>query len=254
MRRTAQDPNLAALCFMLLGVLPLQAQDGGGRADLRYVAGSAVTVTYAGEERSEPGAQPARRLLEIRSVIELSLTPAPDGIAVTAVTTERTTSTGRSQQPPPERFVISERGSPLGDGAPPPDRFHPVMGESPLLLLPGRALRPGESWTDTAQFKAAQDGIDMLVVTRIHGTYERDTVMAGRTLNVIRYTADDVATGSADIRGMRIDVAVHSNRDGTLLWDSVRHLVVESEMRRVTESRAPAPMTNTETVVWRLVP
>jgi hypothetical protein len=246
------------LCLAFPPPLPLGAQatgsaDGARRgADLRYVADSTASFVYAGEERSEPGGPRPAGNVVIRSVVELLLLPAETGISARVVTRERTSSTGRARPRPPEQLLISSRGEPLDGGD--ADQYHPIMGDGPLLLLPGRELRPGESWADTVKLSLEQDGMAMVVEARIRGTYERDTMVAGRTLNVLRYASDDVATGSGEIMGARVEVTAHSRREGIVLWDSARHAAVESEMRRITEIGSPAVQrTGTDTITWRLL-
>jgi hypothetical protein len=240
--------------LILAVAAPLQAQ--AGRADLRYTAGAPLRLTYTMVEQSwlDADAAQAPPSTEYRSLLDVELSPAGDGVDARIITRERTSSTGRARIPEPLQLRFSPAGQLLTEGTP-FGRDEPAMGEGVMMLLPGRELGMGEGWEHNVTLSGADGPLTMTADIRIRVTYERDTLVAGRLLNVIHYTSEDVVTGRGDMLGNTVEIRTSSSRKELVLWDSARHLVVHRDSRRTTENESPQLRVGklTSHMIWTLV-
>jgi hypothetical protein len=189
----------------------------------------------------------------IRTVNELRITPADDGFTVTGILKEiegsMTTpmgampveaTTGTSVE-----FTVSASGPAPDDMAetvPAPGMASQadILGSSRavagLILLPGRVVRMGETWTDTSHVKPEIEGMEMELTIIANGTYEGDTVVDGRTLNVLRLVNETRSKASGTVQGMDMTQDMTINTSGTVLWDSALHIPVLQDQLSDTQT------------------
>lgn len=113
--------------------------------------------------------------------------------------------------------------------------------------LPGRAARPGDTWTDTLQFEG-ETGLGTLR-TRAVLTYtlEGDTTIAGRTLARISSRGTMETASDGTVAGMRVRQSARGTLEGGYLVDAARSVLVRShesaDLRgRMEVPAAPAPL------------
>jgi len=114
---------------------------------------------------------------------------------------------------------------PSAAGASPADRLGAARVFSGLLILPGRELAPGESWTETTSMTPEVEGMRAEVTTITRGTYAADTIVDGTTLNVLRIVVEMRMKMSGFVQGMATTQNMTSTSDEQVLWDSARHYV-----------------------------
>jgi hypothetical protein len=180
-----------------------------------------------------------------RAVSELSFAPVEDGFDVTAVLKELqgSTETPMGGMPisatnvPPHTIRITAAGpdleavaeaaagvaTPTALGAAPGNMTGSAKALSGLVSLPGRELALGETWTDTVRMTPEVEGVTAEMVVVTHGVYAADSVMDGRTLNVLMITSETNMTMTGTIQGMAIVQHMTTTVDERVLWDSSRH-------------------------------
>ncbi|HSJ23390.1 MAG TPA: hypothetical protein VK929_01820 [Longimicrobiales bacterium] len=252
-RPTPASAALAATAALVLSATAASAQ--AGRADLRYVAPmpTAIVITTVDSVTSTMTGTPMGDMTTngvMSSVSELRFEADGDALMVTArlremsgristpmgdmpinmdageATTFRMGATG----PDPEELYAAAAGTgAAGPGASPEDAMGGSRALSGLLALPGRELGLGETWTDTVRVSPTVDGMTFDMEVHIHGTYARDTVVAGRTLNVLEITTNMVLKAEGTAEGMNIAQEMNSEGEETVLWDSARRMAVHRD-------------------------
>jgi hypothetical protein len=117
--------------------------------------------------------------------------------------------------------------------------------------LPGRAVNPGESWTDTIQYEIQTTVGEVSANSVLTYTLVGDTVVDGLTLLHVTYEGDVEVVGSGQTQGMEMIQALSGDAEGWFLWDPARGLMVVLEGRQDMEGTtempasgmAPFPMT-----------
>jgi hypothetical protein len=209
----------------------------GPTADLRYAVARPRRVSYASVDSVRSGTNS----IVAQAVFDVEFRQGGDGMTVTATTREfgvgATASMGETQpmRPVDVTFRLTPRGL---DGADilekMPDILSPqaavgIPGSGQfatmLVNLPARALRVGETWTDTLRLSHEEDGMKRDQLTVTHGTYVADTMLDGRTLNVLQFTITQQLT--IDRPGAQQHGAVSgANGEARVLWDPARHIPV----------------------------
>lgn len=255
-----QRTTFAAALVALVTAGSAQAQ--AGRADLRYASPMPGTVTFTTVDslESTTSGLPTGEMESqgvMRFVSRLQFTPVADGMAVRA-TLEMMSGTMQTPMGPvpldadrvdPVEFTMGVEGPdpdqmPASFGAMPdpgsPGAAASLMGMSRalsgLLRLPGRALMPGESWTDTIRITQRVDGLTVEVTGTMRGTYESDTAVDGRTLNVLRITSEVTSQGSGTMMDQSVTQSVTADSREMVLWDSARHIPLFRDGETETES------------------
>jgi hypothetical protein len=126
--------RITLTAIALVAAAPLQGQT----ADLRYHAAVPATFVYTIEELEDD--------MTTRTVVELGLAPREGGVGARLVTRERQLPGGR---PGRLRAPLDLSLTPRGPGK---DDMHRTM-EGVLMILPGRVVSVGESWTDTIRLR-----------------------------------------------------------------------------------------------------
>ena len=127
-------------------------------------------------------------------------------------------------------------------------------------LLPGGAVDPGESWTDTIHFEAEIGQGDTDYTSVMTYTLQGDTIVDGVSLLhfSVAGTADVFANGVNE--GMEISQAFSGDIEGSLFWDAARGVyyggTISQDMTGILEVPAagmpPMPLTITGTSHVRL--
>jgi hypothetical protein len=232
--------------LVLHGTMPGHAQTG--RADLRYVAPlpavlSVMTVdTIETTMEGGPGAGVVSGGA-LTTINELRFAPGPDGVQVTARTIKVSGAfTGLAGSVPvdvgagePIKFTLPAKG-------PDPESMNDVFATLPsmgaatgammqasraatgLMPLPDRQLRLGESWVDTIRANPGAGGLAAEGTMIVRGTYAADTVVAGKTLNVLRISSEFTMKASGSMQGTKIAPNVKQLSEESVLWDSREHV------------------------------
>ena len=108
-------------------------------------------------------------------------------------------------------------------------------------LLPGGAVNPGESWTDTLSYQIETDEGDAETTSIVTYTLQGDTVVEGKTLLKITAlgNAEVVATGVSE--GMEVTQVFSGDLTGTILWDAARSLYVSGFFERDMDGTVEVP-------------
>ncbi|HLU25593.1 MAG TPA: hypothetical protein VKZ58_07790 [Longimicrobiales bacterium] len=257
---------LLAAAFILQAGSPLHAQ--AGRADLRYVAPLPETVIFTSVDSTRTKLSNALmgELVStgaVQATSELRFAPAADGVTVTAILKRMRGETSSpmgtmpldSEERPPFDVTIGPKGPDpetiagtvfqvSQPGADPLDAMGSALAVSGLIIVPGRELRLGEEWTDTIRYSPKFEGLEgfAMEMTMVYrGTYAADTVVDGRTLNVLRIVGEGTATGNGTMQGLEVSQNLKLSTQETVLWDSGRHIPVSrvATSETVIESSAP---------------
>jgi len=97
---------------------------------------------------------------------------------------------------------------------------------SGLFPLPGRQVRLGESWSDTSSRSDTVQGMKVDKQQKTSGTYVADTVIDGRTLNILRVIIESASTTSGTHQGTDVTQTTTEKTEELVLWDSARHIPV----------------------------
>ena len=105
--------------------------------------------------------------------------------------------------------------------------------------LPGEAVNPGESWTDTLSYEIEMSAGSAVMSSVTTFTLQGDTIVAGSRLLKVTFNGDGERNGKISQGGAEISQYVSGPTEGMFLWDPTRALMVffESnfEMDGVTE-------------------
>jgi hypothetical protein len=243
-----QHRRLIVFSILLTAGSAVEAQTG--TADLRYTAPLPTSITYVSVDSitNTMSGLPTGDMTTttfIRAVSALSFTAATDGFDVTGVVRELEglTETPMGNMPvsasdaSPVTARITATGpapdavaeAPPGAGLSPGEAMGSAKAFAGLISLPRRQVALGESWADTVSMTPELDGTESHMQLITHGTYAADTVVDGRTLNVLEITSEMTMTMTGVMQGMNTSVRSTVNTEGRVLWDSGRHYVVSSD-------------------------
>lgn len=208
----------------------------------------------------EAGATRIDVLAEASVTSELELTPAADGLRATvrvlSVTGGATNSQGSgvtvdpADTPGPAQLAVSSTGEVTIVRKPEfASELQRIVAPAELyrvffLRLPGRDVARGVAWTDTVAVSDSNQGLDSETTSIVTSVWERDTVVAGRTLNVItsRITTTASASGMAD--NVEIGQRMQGESTALTLWDPERHVIVERHARGEATGTTDLPSMN----------
>jgi hypothetical protein len=107
--------------------------------------------------------------------------------------------------------------------------------------LPGGAVNPGDTWTDTINYEAVTGEGDLSSNSVLTYTMVGDTVVDGMTLLLVTYegTADVVGSGASE--GMEVVQAFSGDVRGMFLWDPARRLMVSGESSQDMDGTVEVP-------------
>ena len=96
-----------------------------------------------------------------------------------------------------------------------------------VVRLPAGRVQRGASWTDTVSASDNNAGVRSAVHDVVTATWARDTVVAGRTLNVLTHSAQRTLEIAGTSEGVEIAQKLSGTATGYTLWDPQRNLIVE---------------------------
>src|SRR5690606_9544947 len=85
--------------------------------------------------------------------------------------------------------------------------------------VPGRTLVPGESWTDTVAYAAAEAGSEMEVRTAWTFTAAGDSIVGGLPYWLVRAAGETEQSSTGRIGGTTFTQSVAGPVEGHFLWD-----------------------------------
>lgn len=191
---------------------------------------------------------------------QVDLVPGVDGIhatvRVTSVEGSASNSRGSSvvagpdDVPGPAEVAVSRTGVVTIVQQPEfPDDLQRVLrpGEfyrAFFLRLPGRDVARGAAWTDTVTVTERNQGLASETTSIVTSVWERDTVVAGKTLNVIASQIRSSARVSGMAEGVELAQTIQGQSTATTLWDPQRRLVVERHARGEASGTTDLPAMN----------
>ncbi len=95
------------------------------------------------------------------------------------------------------------------------------------VRLPASPVQRGASWTDTVTASDDASGVRSTVRDIVTATWARDTVVAGRTLNVLTHSTQRTLEIAGTSEGVQIVQKLSGSATGYTLWDAQRSLIVE---------------------------
>jgi hypothetical protein len=107
--------------------------------------------------------------------------------------------------------------------------------------LPGGAVNPGDTWTDTIQYDAQTADADVSAKSVLTYTMVGDTVVDGATLLHITYEGEGDVVGAGVTEGMEVIQAVSGAVTGMFLWDPARGLMVAGESSQDMDGTVEVP-------------
>lgn len=107
--------------------------------------------------------------------------------------------------------------------------------------LPGGAVNPGDSWTDTIQYEAQTSEADLSSSSVLTYTLVGDTVVDGATLLHITYEGEADVVGAGVTEGMEVIQAFSGDVTGMFLWDPARGLMVAGESSQDMDGSVEVP-------------
>ena len=108
-------------------------------------------------------------------------------------------------------------------------------------LLPGGAVNPGDSWTDTLSYQIETDDGDSETTTIMTYTLQGDTVVDGKTLLKIAAVGSGEVVAMGVSEGMEVTQTFSGDVVGTILWDPARSLYVSGYFERDMDGTVEVP-------------
>lgn len=195
--------------------------------------------------------------VDVYSDATLAATFAPAGDGATAVTIDFEAFAARQTNPmgPTTRaseadiqgtldFVLDPRGRVTVTGEPELSGNAPdfltgaAMAQTLFPRLPGRAVTPGDTWTDTIRVDSETPSGSIEAESVVTYTAGRDTTVAGRRLLRVDLRSEDQRYVEGSQGGMDLSQDLSGDSEGWFLWDLEAHELVES----VTESELTGTM------------
>jgi hypothetical protein len=95
------------------------------------------------------------------------------------------------------------------------------------VRLPAGPVQRGAAWTDTVTASEENAGVKSTVTDVVTSTWARDTVVAGRTLNVLTHSTQRTLEISGTSEGVQIAQKLSGTATGYTLWDPQQSLAAE---------------------------
>jgi hypothetical protein len=107
--------------------------------------------------------------------------------------------------------------------------------------LPGHAVDPGATWTDTIQYDVQTSQGDVSSNSVLTYTLVGDTVVDGKSLLHITYEGDADVVGSGLTEGMEVIQTFSGDVTGMFLWDPARGVMVAGESSQDMDGTVEVP-------------
>lgn len=242
--------------LLLLLPLPVLAACGGGAPPaeppappaLAYELPPVPTATYVQGDTAVVQVDAGGQMIDVtvasRTTMSMAFEPTPEGAIRVTATIEELDARATNPMAPAQTADESEVSGPVvftlsrtGEGT---LVSAPEIGEaartfvSPGVMaatffprLPARAVRPGDTWTDTISVATDEEGTSMNATSIVTYTARGDTVVDGRSLLLVAMTGEDERRVEGNMQGMDMLQEAAGTSDGWFLWDAARRLPVE---------------------------
>jgi hypothetical protein len=257
--------RIAPVLTLLLPFAVACATGSGGSpeaAALAYTGLDGTSATYVKGDTVEIEIDAGGQFLEVSvdsyEVLDLDFADAAGGVQVTATyreldvaATNPMMGTQRADEEEvegPVVWTLSPRGqgtlvaAPEIGGTAAQVVSPTTMAGAFFLPLPGRAVQPGESWSDTVRVSGEEAMGEFDVETIYTFTAAGDTVVDGRTLRRVDFVTEDDRVSTSVQAGTEIAQDVGGEGEGWFLWDSARRLVVEQYWEGRLQGSMEVPM------------
>lgn len=107
-----------------------------------------------------------------------------------------------------------------------------VMVRQMFPRLPNRSAVAGDSWADTVAWSGQDGGGDVTSTAIYQYMAIGDTMVDGRSLLAMSFTAENEFETKAVQQGTETTVSISSNETGTVLWDLERALLYAADLDR----------------------
>jgi len=107
--------------------------------------------------------------------------------------------------------------------------------------LPGGAVNPGDTWTDTIQYEVQTADADISSNSVLTYSLVGDTVVDGTTLLHVTYSGKADVVGAGVTEGMEAIQAFSGDVTGMFLWDPARGLMVAGESSQDMDGSVEVP-------------
>lgn len=107
--------------------------------------------------------------------------------------------------------------------------------------LPGGAVDPGATWTDTISWEASTAEGDMSTVSVLNYTLVGDTVVDGTSLLHIAYTGKSEIVGAGVTEGMEVMQTFSGDTEGMFLWDTAKGIMVAGKSSQDMDGTVEVP-------------
>jgi len=107
--------------------------------------------------------------------------------------------------------------------------------------LPGVAVNPGDTWTDTIQYEVQTADADISSNSVLTYSLVGDTVVDGTTLLHVTYSGKADVVGAGVTEGMEAIQAFSGDVTGMFLWDPARGLMVAGESSQDMDGSVEVP-------------
>lgn len=104
--------------------------------------------------------------------------------------------------------------------------------------LPGRAAGPGDSWSDTVEWRSSAGGMETTSTTARTYTLVGASVADGGAPLVISLSAEVTISSSGSQGGLAARTTIAGSLTGRLLWDAETGLLHKAELMRRLEGRS----------------
>jgi hypothetical protein len=181
--------------------------------------------------------------IQARTTAELDFSPQGDGVQVVIRVTDvnglfansmgPTITVDNQHRPGPATVAVAGTGVVDIVDAP---VFSEVLSQiatpeglyrSFFIPLPGTDAMRGAAWTDTVRIDEAPQGLSAQTVSIVRSRWERDTVVAGRTLAVIVSDLENTVDLAGTTQGVEIRQRLQGTARRVSLWDPVAAVLVE---------------------------
>lgn len=180
---------------------------------------------------------------EAAGTIEARFEPAANGVTAEiryqslsgrfANSMAGTITVGDSDLPGAATLIVDRRGQvtvsslPEASGA-----FRQVLGSEGafrrlFVRLPGRAVAPGTTWTDTVTVSENIGEMNSSSTSIVTSTLAGDTIVGGRTMLVIRSDIEGTTRIAGQTQGFEVRQQFQGTSTAVTLWDPDRRAVVE---------------------------
>jgi len=254
---------LAASALLLFGLTACAGPGGvSPSAGLMYRVPDSPSVVYVAESSQDinidAGAMGNMTMTATSTVtLAMSFTSGADGIQVTTTFEELSASmtqpmggslsASESDIEGDLVFTIDERGKgtvvtlPKTKGSAEQLVSPATFVHEFFPRLPGGAVNPGDTWTDTIQYEVQTADADVSSSSVLTYTLVGDTVVDGATLLHITYEGEADVVGAGVTEGMEVIQAFSGDVTGMFLWDPARGLMVAGESSQDMDGSVEVP-------------